>query len=147
MSVDDVFLASLSIDLVVGRRRSRVCVNQCLSPSDVFCMDLVSLRACFWLQFFRNCCCCSGRPHSGFFPAKSADAPPVPIFRWPVDDLNSIFVIRVQLRVLCPKSRAVRVLFSCPQTRAGNFCPVSANEMNPHYLVYLSFVGAAFRVH
>jgi hypothetical protein len=82
-----------------------------------------------------------------FFPAKSADAPPVPIFRWPVDDLNSIFVIRVQLRVLCPKSRAVRVLFSCPQTRAGNFCPVFANEMNFHYLVYLSFVGAAFRVH
>jgi hypothetical protein len=69
------------------------------------------------------------------------------MLRWPVDGLISIFVTRVQLRVLCPESRAVRVLFSCPETRAGNFCPVFTNEMNSNYLVYPSFVGAAFRVH
>jgi hypothetical protein len=81
------------------------------------------------------------------FFLKSADAPTGTNACCPVDGLNRIFVTSVQLRVLCPGSRAVRVLFSCPESRTCNFCLVFANEMHSDYLVFLSFVGAAFRVH
>jgi hypothetical protein len=103
--------------------------------------------ACLQRRFFWKCCCYWGRTRSDLFSLKSADAPAGTTACCPVDGLNRIFVTRVQLRVLCPESRAVRVLFSCPESRTCNFCLVFANEMNSDYLVFLSFVGAAFRVH
>jgi hypothetical protein len=101
--------------------------------------------ACLRRRFFRNCCCYWGRTHSDFFPPKNVPAGATACC--PVDGLNRISVTRFQLRVLRPESRAVRVLFSCTESRAGNFCPVFTNEMNSAYFVYLSFVGAACRVH
>jgi hypothetical protein len=124
-----------------------VCVNECLSPSEVFKYGSRPPMACLRRRFFWKCCCYWGRTRSDLFSLKSADAPAGANACWPVDGLNRIFDTRVQLRVLCPESRAVCVLLSCVESRACNFCPVFTNEMNSTYRVYLSFVGAAFRVH
>jgi hypothetical protein len=111
----------------IDRRRSlsfpEVRPSACLLPMSVWVLKYGSSPpvACLQRRFFRKCCCYWGRTRSDLFSPESADAPAGTNAYCPVDGLHRIFVTRVQLRVLCPGSRAVRVLFSCSESRSVIF--------------------------